>query len=246
MKRLFQSLPILLIAAFVALGVCADSARADLAGQIKAVLMDKLLAKADVGIEVVKLGSSATNSTIIFKHDSEIPLIPASNLKLVTTSAALDALGADFRFRTLLVKHGEDVILIGDGDPTVGDGELLRKSGWHAATLFGNWAEALQKKGIKRVGNVLVDDSVFDENGLHKNWPTDHDQLSRHYSAEVGGMNLGANCVDFFPITSAEGAVVSYRTEPPTEYITVRNVCITGGQNAVNLTREAGSNNVTL
>src|SRR5258706_3912120 len=114
MKRLFQSLPILLIAAFVALGVCADSARADLAGKIKAVLMDKLMAKADVGIEVVKLGSTAANSSIIFKHDSEIPLIPASNLMLVTTSVALDTLGAEFRFRTLLVRHGDDLILIGD------------------------------------------------------------------------------------------------------------------------------------
>src|SRR5258706_3067048 len=136
MKRLIFPFPI--IAAFPSLITCAAPARADLPGDIKAVLMDKLLARADVGIEVVKLGSVAGNSKIIFQHESDIPLIPASNLKLVTTSAALDTFGADFRFRTLLVKHGDDLILIGDGDPTLGDVEMLKKSGLETTTLFKN------------------------------------------------------------------------------------------------------------
>src|SRR5690242_9839009 len=77
-------------------------ARADVPSDVKTVLMDKLLGRAEVGIEVVRLGSSAQSSTVIFKHESQLPLIPASNLKVITTSAALDALGPDFRFRTLL------------------------------------------------------------------------------------------------------------------------------------------------
>jgi len=164
----------------------------------------------------------------------------------VTTSAALDALGAEFRFRTLLVKHGDDLILIGDGDPTLGDAELLKKVGWEPTTVFRTWTEALRKKGITHINNVLVDDSVFEENGLHKSWPTDHDQLSRHYSPEVGGVNLNLNCVDFYPITTGDGNSVAFRTVPATDYLTVRNNCITGGPNAVNLTREAGTNNVLL
>ena len=181
MKRIFASRAITFV--FPAIFACASvSSRAgDLNDQIKAVLTDKLLAKVDVGIEVVKLGSTAADSKVIFKHESDIPLVPASNLKLVTTSAALDTFGADFRFRTLLVKHGDDLILIGDGDPTIGDSELLKKSGWEITTLFKNWADGLQKKGIKRIENVLVDDSVFDELAAHKNWPTDHDQLSRRF-----------------------------------------------------------------
>jgi D-alanyl-D-alanine carboxypeptidase/D-alanyl-D-alanine-endopeptidase (penicillin-binding protein 4) len=225
----------------------ANLSRADLPADVRAVLSDRLLSRASVGIEVVRLTGSAQSSPVIFKLESEIPLTPASNMKLVTTSAALDTLGADFRFRTLLVRRGEDLALIGDGDPAFGDTELLKKFGWDSTTVFRNWAEALRKRGVTRIDNVYVDDSVFEENSLHKNWPTDHDQLSRRYSAEVGGLNLNANCVDFFLVTTGLGSPCGYRTVPPaTEYLNVRNLCITGGDNAINLGRQAGTNNVTL
>src|SRR5689334_1240573 len=89
-------------------------ARADLGADVRAVLNDKLLSRAEVGVQIVRLGSSSDQSTILFKHNSDIPLVPASNLKVITTSAAIDHLGADFKFRTMLVMHAGDAILIGD------------------------------------------------------------------------------------------------------------------------------------
>src|SRR5438045_812906 len=112
--------------------------RADLSADIQAVLKDKTLQRAEVGIEIIRLGDSAKTDKTLFKHNSEIPLIPASNLKLVTTSAALENLGPDFKFRTLLLKHNNDLVLIGDGDPSLGDAALLRKAGWDVTTLFKN------------------------------------------------------------------------------------------------------------
>ena len=47
-------------------------------------------------------GSAGGQAEPVYRLESELPLIPASNLKLITTSAALDRLGPDFRFRTLL------------------------------------------------------------------------------------------------------------------------------------------------
>ena len=220
------------------------SARADVPSDVKAVLMDKLLGRAEVGIELVRLGASPQTSTVIFKHESQLPLIPASNLKVITTSAALDALGPDFRFRTLLVKHGNDVVLIGDGDPTFGDSELLKKVGWDSTTVFRNWAEVLRKEGITRVENVLVDDSIFEENGVHAHWPADQMQL--RYCAEVGGVNLNANCVDLFLTTTGAGNCCAYRTVPSTDYLTVKNTCLSGGDNAIRLSRAPGTNSVTL
>ena len=218
--------------------------RADLAGDIRVVLMDKLLSKADVGIAVVKLGGTAPTSTFVFKQDSDIPLIPASNLKVVTTSAALDALGADFRFRTMLAKHGDDLALIGDGDPTLGDSDLLAKVGWDTTTVFRNWAETLRKRGITHIGNVLVDDSVFEESGVHPAWPAD--QLDRHYCAEVGGVNLNINCVDFFMVANGDGNYCTYRSIPATEYLNVKNTCLSGGENAIRLSRQPHTNNISI
>ena len=146
----------------------AVSARADLSADIQTILSDRLLNKADVGISIVKLGSSPQTSAVVFKQDSELPLIPASNLKVVTTSAALDALGSNFRFRTVLAKHGDDLVLIGDGDPTLGDADLLSKVGWKVTTVFQNWAETLSKHGVKQFKNLVVDDSVFEETSFQK------------------------------------------------------------------------------
>jgi D-alanyl-D-alanine carboxypeptidase len=56
-----------------------------------------------------------------------------------------------------------DLFLIGDGDPTMGDAELLKKVGWDVDTVFIKWAEELKKRGVTSVRNVYVDDSVFDE-----------------------------------------------------------------------------------
>src|SRR5688572_16738484 len=132
----------LAVAFLLSLSLLAETARADLAGDIKAILRDKYLNKVDIGISVARLGDSpAAKDAIIYRFDSDIPLIPASNLKLLTTSAFLDHAGADFKFRTLLLAKEGDLFLIGDGDPTLGDAELLKKTGWTATTVFRAWAE---------------------------------------------------------------------------------------------------------
>src|SRR5216110_3145072 len=134
--------------ALLALPLIGRAARADLNGDIRSILQDKILAKAEVGIEIVRLTPEkpGEKSPVLFRHNSDIPLIPASNLKLLTTSAALEKLGPNFRFRTMLARRGEDVILIGDGDPTFGDAELLKKVGWDVDTVFKNWSETLKKQ----------------------------------------------------------------------------------------------------
>ena len=101
---------------------------ADLASDIEAVLHDKLLARAAVGIEMARIGDGRE----IYEHASRTPLTPASNLKLATTSTALDKLGSDFKFRTGLYLHDGDLVLIGDGDPSFGDTEYLKRVGWRA------------------------------------------------------------------------------------------------------------------
>ncbi len=234
-----------LLALLITLGAAALTSRgADLDAQVQAVLADKLLSRAQIGVQVIRLGDSAAMSPLVYEYHAKSTFIPASNLKIITTSAALDALGADFRFRTLLIQRGDDLVLVGDGDPTLGDAELLKKVGWEPTTVFKNWAEALARRGLSHVENVLVDDSVFEQNGIHPRWPADQMQL--RYCAETGGVNLNANCLDFFLATTGDGNIVNYRTSPPTEYLTVRNTCISGGDNAVRLTRKTTSNLVDL
>ena len=77
-------------------------ARADLASDIDAVLEDKLLRKGHVAVQVVRLGENARQDETVYGHNAEMPLVPASNLKLVTTAAALEKFGDRFSFKTEL------------------------------------------------------------------------------------------------------------------------------------------------
>src|SRR5271155_914407 len=108
---------IVMVLAAAVIAAPLPAARADLAGDIHAILRDKLLAKADVGVCIHRLGSDAANSPLVYASNADVPLTPASNLKVVTTSAALDTLGPGFQFRTALVQRGDELILVGDGDP---------------------------------------------------------------------------------------------------------------------------------
>jgi D-alanyl-D-alanine carboxypeptidase/D-alanyl-D-alanine-endopeptidase (penicillin-binding protein 4) len=216
--------------------------RADLAGDIDAVVADKLLHRAEVGIDIVRLGDSST--VPIYQLNPTEPMVPASNLKVVTTSAALEKLGADFKFRTLLALHDGNLVLIGDGDPTLGDAELLKKVGWDVDTVFKAWAASLVKRQVTSVKNLLVDDSVFDTQFLHPSWPAD--QVQKHYDAEIAGLNLNVNCIDFYVRPSSFGQIVDFTTDPLTHYVTIANTCLGGDGNAVWLSRQPGTNNLVL
>ena len=219
-------------------------ARADLAADIKTILKDKYLAKVELSISVTKLGKDAASSASAYRFESEIPLIPASNLKVLTTSAFLDHAGADFKFRTRLMAKDGDVYLIGDGDPTLGDVEMLKKVGWDVTTVFATWAAELHKHGITSVRNVFVDDSVFDQQFIPRNWQAKN--LASRYSAQVGGVNLNANCVDVWIKATTRGQPVEYLLDPDTRYVSIRNVCVTGNNSAVGITRTQGTNELVL
>ncbi len=237
------SAPIVLFFLLTGLAPLAASG-GDLQGEVQSILHEKLLRKTTVGIDVERLGASENQTDSIYRLEAELPLVPASNLKLITTSAALDALGADFKFRTLLVRRGDELAVIGDGDPTLGDAEFLKKAGWKTTTVFANWAEQLKKRSVTAITNVLVDDSVFEETFIHPHWPAN--QLDKRYVAEVAGLALNANCIDFVITPTAPGHPVGFSLDPPTQYVTVRNTCLTGTENAVGLNRDVGTNAILL
>ncbi len=240
MSSLRRVLFCFLAASFIA----ATAARADLAGDVRSVLNDKYLSKAKTGVAIAKLEEGSDKADLLFQANGKTPLIPASNLKLITTAAALDRFGTDFKFRTHLLQKGDDLYFIGDGDPTLGDAEMLKPLGWDVTTIFNIWADELKKRGITFVKNLYIDDSVFDEQFLHPNWPIDQEHL--RYVAQVGGINLNANCVDFIIRKSSYGHPVTALLNPDTQYINLKNTCETGDRDAIGLVRVRGGNDIIL
>ncbi len=90
----------------------------------------------------------------LYAHNAEKTYVPASILKIVTTGAALEFLGPDYRFKTdFLLTRNNDLWVIGYGDPHLVSEELAVA------------VKALQSQGLKEVRNIHIDNSYF-EKGL--------------------------------------------------------------------------------
>jgi D-alanyl-D-alanine carboxypeptidase/D-alanyl-D-alanine-endopeptidase (penicillin-binding protein 4) len=85
---------------------------------------------------------------------------------------------------------------------------------------------------------------VFDEQFVHPNWLAKY--ANSRYSAQVAGLNLNANCVDFWLRATSPGQLVSYTSEPATNYVTLRNEAVTGRNNAVGIYRPQNRNDLLL
>jgi D-alanyl-D-alanine carboxypeptidase/D-alanyl-D-alanine-endopeptidase (penicillin-binding protein 4) len=218
------------------IAIAAPTGRADLQKDIQTILGDELLRNSSVAVAI----EAMPDGRVLYRHNEHQLLMPASNMKILTTSAALNLLGADFKFRTMLVQRGDDLILVGDGDPTFGDAELLRKSGISATAVFEQWAAQLKGRTFR---HVLVDDSIFEPAMMHPRW--DARQFQSKFSAEISGMTFNLGCVDL-AVKSAPGGDAVYRMTPPTRYAPIRNTCVTGGRGGVIVTRQPNSNEISL
>ncbi len=154
----------------------------------------------------------------IIAINADRPLLPASNMKLIATGAALHVLGPDFVFETRIRGVQDTFVVIGDGDPSLADPAFfsaLKYRDEHGErqeldeeAILGFWADAIVAAAPPdgRV-SILVDDSVFearlwnDGTNGRDGW-NPNDRL-RAFSAEVAGLNFHRNTIHFRPTTSS-------------------------------------------
>lgn len=103
------------------------------------------------------------SDTTLWDHDGATALMPASNTKLATATAALTVLGPDHRFTTRVVYGNGTLTLVGGGDRTLTGADL--------AELARTAVAGLKAAGLTTV-KVAVDDSLFGEPALAEGWNT--------------------------------------------------------------------------
>lgn len=195
------------------------AAQDQFAGDVQRLVRSLDLKKAKVSVSIRDGDSDASLVAI----DAERPMLPASNMKLLTTGAFLSAFGTDFRFSTRLIHAGGDLIVVGDGDPAFGDPELLADMTWTDADgkthkgldvdeLVRIWTDAVKAAGIASVDEVIVDARIFDGVAYHPNWPKD--QFKEDYCAEVWGFNFHHNLLHVWPKPRPGGAADVSRIDP--------------------------------
>ncbi|MFC1782249.1 D-alanyl-D-alanine carboxypeptidase/D-alanyl-D-alanine-endopeptidase [Planctomycetota bacterium] len=209
--------------------------------------VQRLLAKYKQSTFTIHFCDAQTGRTV-FAHQSEKPLIPASNMKVITTAAAIDQLGGDFEYKTVVGLLGDNLAVIGSGDPLTGDPVVADRQERDIYYIFQEALKALQKREITELsGDLLIDDFLFDDQRFHSSWLPS--EANRWYAAQISAVNFNDNCVDFTlrPGRNA-GAFARYDIEPQTSYIQVGNKCrtITSGQQTAWASRQLGTNNITL
>jgi len=149
------------------------------------------------GSEWSVLAISLDRGDTLFNQSAHNPLAPASNMKLVTTAAALHHLGPEFRYQTFLLADGPivdgrvqgDLIIYGTGDP--GISSRFYPTDWF---VFQRLVDQLLELGITEVdGKVMGDGTFFRGPELGPGWnPRD---LNDWFAAPVSGLSFNENVV---------------------------------------------------
>ena len=227
---------------------------------------DPRFANSFIGIEVtsVKTGES------LFHQNENRNFLPASNLKLVTTAAALGTLGVDFRYTTQLVTNGEikhgvlkgDLIIRGSGDPTFGSPSMFPDK--DPTYIFDGWADTLEKLGIEKIdGAIIADPNYFSDDGYPEGWSVE--DMPFYFATASSGLSFADNSVSVSVTPGLHnGSKALYELTPETEFISVDNSALTHDPksknhgkdsslttlylpvNTIKVTRQPGENTVSI
>lgn len=196
---------------------------------LQAQLAAYLAKAAPKGVDISVTLVDVPTGQVLAEVEGQRPMAPASNLKLVTSAAALDVLGPDFNFETLLLSRpaaagASDrrpaLVVVGDGDPAFFDVKTLAAAKLTPEQVVGAWIEAAQKASPAGFREIIVDDRVFDTQGVPEGWPKN--QLDRAYEVAVSGLNFHNNVFAVTPRPNKAGGV-DVDVFPLGDFITVQN-----------------------
>jgi D-alanyl-D-alanine carboxypeptidase/D-alanyl-D-alanine-endopeptidase (penicillin-binding protein 4) len=198
--------------ALAALLLAAVTARAELPRPVARAFLDAGVPLTHVAVTVQRVDARRP----LFAHQPDAPMNPASVMKLVTTFAALELLGRDYRWRTEAylggplvdgILHG-DLILKGRGDPRI------TVEQWRA------FMAELRARGLERVeGDLVLDRSHF---ALPPHDPGAFDaEPLRPYNVGPDALLVNFKTVRFAFEPSAAGNGVELSVEPPLPQVAV-------------------------
>jgi len=162
---------------------------------------------------------NAETGRTVYEHNAHNALIPASNMKVITSAAALRYLGSDFEYKTKIGIQDGDLVILGSGDPMFGDkindAKYSREPDWILKDIL----DALKKNKVSSIKNIIVYTGIYDNQLVHPNWS--RDELNRDFSAEVCGLNYNDNCISIR--LENQNGIVKIFTEPDTSFVTLDN-----------------------
>ena len=136
------------------------------------------------------------DNTVLYQHNGDTQLVPASIFKILTAAAAMDALGSDFRFATdFYLDNSRNLVVKGFGNPVLVSEEIAQ-----IAQILASKTEQFQ--------DLILDGSYFERPVLI---PGVSHSLNP-YDASCGALNANFNTVSF---KTTNGKLVSAEAQTP-------------------------------
>jgi len=148
--------------------------------RMDSLLSDKIFQRIQIGMLIYDL----TTDSMLFRHGEKMQMRPASVMKTLTSTTALEELGGAFQYTTSLYTKGKikkhqlqgDLYIVGGYDPRFGADDMLA------------FIQALTEKGINKIcGNIYTDISLKDTLPKGSGWcwdDPDTKQIPLLYNAE--------------------------------------------------------------
>lgn len=162
-------------------------------------------------------------------------LVPASNMKLISTGTALHALGGKYRYKTSVAYDGNivdgvligDLYIVGGGDPTVGSKDSIAAPVEHTFAL---WERLIRDAGINEIDGRVVGTSGDFFTGMAEEPSWMWSDIGTYYGAGVTGLMFYENVQSFNVSAGAEpGAPVNISPSyPAVPWMEFRYDCSTG------------------
>ncbi len=135
---------------------------------------------------------------ILINKNPDMSLAPASGLKLITTAAAIELLGSDFKYTTRLYYDGDiingilngSIYIAGSGDPTLAS--TVAEGVMDLDLLMKKWVDSIKDLGINSInGDIVADESIFGESRIPDNWYWI--DIGNYYGAQSSGLTIHDN-----------------------------------------------------
>ena len=173
---------------------------AQLSSAINTIINHPQFSRVRWGILIKPLSSEK----ILYSQDSQKYFIPASNMKLFTTAAALQQLGADFRIRTSIYDDGNGVLrVVGRGDPSFKNAQLTILS------------KQLYQQEIRQINQLIADDSYFQGEVVNSSW--EWEDIQADYGAPVNSLIVNENASTLTSLPQTIGEPLKLKWTEPTE-----------------------------
>ena len=162
----------------------------------------------NLGIKAISLRTGE----VLLDLNSDALFNPASNNKIYTCLSALALLDTNYTFSTKIYTDEKYLYLVGGGDPDLSVDELDSLASVISTKISGN-----------RI--LVLDDSIFDHKTYGEGWMWD--EGSWWYAAQISGLSVNDNCVDFIIDPGKAGKPAEISSYPESNYYSIINNSVT-------------------